>query len=333
MAKLIDFRQSRRRTLRALGAGAALALPCMRPSWADTYPSKPIRVVLPYPAGGPADYLARLVARELAARLGVAVVIDNVAGANGVIGSAAVAKAAPDGYTLLFAQSGPIAISPHVLKRIPYDPIKDFAPITQIVAGQSVLVVREGIPVKTVQDLVAYAKQNPGKLTYGSAGLASTNHLTGELFQLLAGIKLLHIPYKGAAPILQDLLAGTIDMSFMTITVAQPHFASGKLRPLAVATRKRALSAPDLPSLSELYPDFEADNWFGLMAPGATPRPIIDRLHAEVTAVLKSPSLTEPLGKDGLVILATTPEQFASAIREDLVRFARLIKLAGITAE
>jgi tripartite-type tricarboxylate transporter receptor subunit TctC len=294
------------------------------------YPTKNIRVINPWPPGGPADIVARPIFAKLSERLGQPIVIENRAGANGVIGSAIVAKAPADGYTLLFSHVGPIAISPSMQKDFPYNSEKDFQPVTQIVSAPTVLLVRADMPVKTFQELIAYAKQRPGKLSYGSVGPGSTTHLAGEMLQIAAGIDILHVPYKGAAPVLTDLIGGQIDMAFINISGAIPNIESGRLRGLAVSTLKRSSLLPQLPAIAEVYAGYEVNSWYGLMAPAATPKAIVARLQTEVSQILKLPEIAQVLRTGGFDAEGTSPEAYAAKIKDDLIRWSAVLKSTGL---
>jgi tripartite-type tricarboxylate transporter receptor subunit TctC len=311
----------------------ALVVSCLiGNSLAQTYPNKPIKVINPWTAGGPADIVARPILNKLSERLGQAVVMENKAGANGVIGSAYVAKSAPDGYTLLFSHVGPIAISPSMQKDMPYNSITDFEPITQVVSAPTVLLVRSDFPAKNFEELIAIIKSKPGKLSYGSVGLGSTTHLAGEMLHLLGGLELLHIPYKGAAPVITDLLGGQIDMAFINISGAISYIESGKLKGLAVTTLKRSTLLPNLPTVAETYPGFEVNSWYGFMAPANTPKAIITRLQQELAAILKMPDIVQALKAGGLDPEGSTPEQYTIKIKDDLARWSAVVKSTGLTA-
>jgi len=310
----------------------ALVVSCLiGNSLAQTYPNKPVKVINPWTAGGPADIVARPILNKLSERLGQAVVMENKAGANGVIGSAYVAKSAPDGYTLLFSHVGPIAISPSMQKDMPYNSITDFEPITQVVSAPTVLLVRSDFPAKNFEELIAIIKSKPGKLSYGSVGLGSTTHLAGEMLHLLGGLELLHIPYKGAAPVITDLLGGQIDMAFINISGAISYIESGKLKGLAVTTLKRSTLLPNLPTVAETYPGFEVNSWYGFMAPANTPKAIITRLQ-ELAAILKMPDIVQALKAGGLDPEGSTPEQYTIKIKDDLARWSAVVKSTGLTA-
>ena len=311
----------------------ALVVSCLiGNSLAQTYPNKPVKVINPWTAGGPADIVARPILNKLSERLGQAVVMENKAGANGVIGSAYVAKSAPDGYTLLFSHVGPIAISPSMQKDMPYNSITDFEPITQVVSAPTVLLVRSDFPAKNFEELIAIIKSKPGKLSYGSVGLGSTTHLAGEMLHLQGGLELLHIPYKGAAPVITDLLGGQIDMAFINISGAISYIESGKLKGLAVTTLKRSTLLPNLPTVAETYPGFEVNSWYGFMAPANTPKAIITRLQQELAAILKMPDIVQALKAGGLDPEGSTPEQYTIKIKDDLARWSAVVKSTGLTA-
>jgi len=297
------------------------------------YPQQPITVINPWTAGGPADTVARPIIQKLSTFLKQPVVLENKAGANGTIGANSVAQAKPDGYTLLFSHVGPITISPAVSKELPYDPVKDFEPITQVVSAPTVLVVRPDLPVKTIDELVEYARKNPGKVSYGSVGPGSTTHLAGEILAKSAGVDLLHIPYKGAAPVITDLLGGRIDMAFLNIAGVIPLLEANRVRGIGVSTLKRSALLPDLPAIAETYPGFEVNSWYGFMAPRGTPKPIIDLLHENIVRTLSEPEIVEMLNRNGLAPEGTTPEQYAEQIQRDLARWKAVAKDAGLAPQ
>ena len=319
---------------RALGALVALGgLLAAGATLAAGYPDKPITVINPWTSGGPADTVARPVLQKLSERLGQPVIMENKPGANGVIGSAFVARAAPDGYTLLFSHVGPITISPAVQKDMPYDSVRDFKPITQIVSAPTVLLVRPSLPIHNLRELVDYARANPGKLSYGSVGPGSTTHLAGEILSTMANIKLLHVPYKGAAPVVNDMLGGSIDMSFLNIAGAISYVKSGQLRAIGVTTLKRSPLLPDLPTISEAYPGFEVNSWYGLMAPAKTPDDIVDMLQKQVAEIIRSPDIVELFSRNGLTPEGTTPVQYAEQIKTDLARWRNVVQTSGLVIE
>ena len=301
-------------------------------AWAQAYPAKQIRVINPWTPGGPADIVARPIMQKLTEALGQALILENAPGANGVIGSALVARAAPDGYTLLFSHVGPMAISPAMRRDMPYDVLKDFEPITQFVSGPTVLVVRPDLPIKSLDELIAYAKANPGKLSYGSVGVGSTTHLAGEMLRLKTGIDILHVPYRGAAPVITDLLGGQIGMAFINISGAMPYLQAGSLRPIAVSTAKRSSILLDLPAVAETIPEFEVNSWYGLMAPAHTPKNIVARLQSEVAKVLRMPDIVEMLRQSGLDPEGTTPTEHSAKIKSDLDRWTTIVNAVGLKA-
>ena len=319
---------------RALGALVALGgLLAAGATLAAGYPDKPITVINPWTSGGPADTVARPVLQKLSERLGQPIIMENKSGANGVIGCAFVARAAPDGYTLLFSHVGPITISPAVQKDMPYDSVRDFKPITQIVSAPTVLLVRPSLPIHNLKELVDYARANPGKLSYGSVGQGSTTHLAGEILSTMANIKLLHVPYKGAAPVVNDMLGGSIDMSFLNIAGAISYVKSGQLRSIGVTTLKRSPLLPDLPTISEAYPGFEVNSWYGLMAPAKTPDDIVDMLQKQVAEIIRSPDIVELFSRNGLTPEGTTPVQYAEQIKTDLARWRNVVQTSGLVIE
>ncbi len=314
----------------AVFASVALGLLCTPAGAQDAYPSKPVLIINPWAAGGPAEAIIRPIADKLAQRLGQPFVIESRGGANGTIGAAAVVRAKPDGYTLLFSHVGPIAISPALPNKPPYDSVKDFAPITQIASGPTVLVVRSDFPARTLAELVAYAKKNPGKVSYGSVGPGSTTHLAGNNLAHLGGVDMVHIPYKGSAQINTDLLGGQITTAFVNVAGVMGLILDGKLRPLAVSTTRRAAILPNVPTVAETYPGFEVNSWYGLMAPAGTPPAIIAKLHDEVVQILKLPDIAKRMKDNGLEPEGTTPQAYAAKIKEDIARWAAAVKAADL---
>jgi tripartite-type tricarboxylate transporter receptor subunit TctC len=300
---------------------------------AQAWPSKPIRIIIPWPPGGPAEALMRTVSMKMTEVLGQPFVLEARPGANGEIGTAMVAKAAPDGYTLLMSHLGPTAISPGLPgKVLPYDPLKDFEPITQIISGPTLLVVRNGLPIKSVKELIAYAKANPGKLTYASVGVASTTHLAGEMLNVAAGINTLHVPYKGSTPAITDMMGERVDFAFFGISGSMQQAKAGQIRMLAISTLKRSPNFPEIPAVAETVPGFELNSWYGMMAPAGTPRAIIQRLSQEVSAAVKKPDVIEWMKQNGLDPVGSTPEEHAAHIRAETVKWAKAIKDAKVQA-
>jgi len=297
---------------------------------AADYPTRTITVINPWTAGGPADTVARPILQKLSEVLKQPVVLENKAGANGVIGANYVARATPDGYTLLFSHVGPITISPAVQKDMPYDSVRDFAPITQVVSAPTVLVVRPDLPIHNLKEFIDYARANPGKLSYGSVGIGSTTHLAGEILATMADVKMLHVPYKGAAPVMNDLLGGQINCTFLNIAALLPYIKSGQVRAIGVSTLKRSPLLPELPAIAETYPGFEVNSWYGMMAPAKTPTHIVELLQKEVAKILQLPEIVQSMQASGLSPEGTTPAQYAKQIQTDLNRWQTAVAKAGI---
>lgn len=321
----------------AFGLGLMLlaSLGMSAPAAAQSYPTKPVRLILPYVAGGAADIFGRVVGQKLTEAFKENFIVENRPGANGGIGADLVAKAAPDGYTLLVTASGPIVINPGLYASVPYDPIKDFAPVGQGTIYQYVMVVLATSPIHSLADLVKAAKAAPGAVSYGSTGIGGGNHLAGELLALKTGTVLNHVPYKGSAAALTDLLGGHLTFMFDTVITSMPHIQSGGLRAFAVSSRKRASSLPDVPTMEEIgVPGFDISQWHGVLAPAGTPRPIVERLNAELRKALELPDVRERLStQGGIEIVTGSPEDFAALIRRELQSYAQLIKDARIPAQ
>jgi tripartite-type tricarboxylate transporter receptor subunit TctC len=301
---------------------------------ADVYPSRPIRMIVAYPPGGGTDIVGRFMAQKLTEQLGQNVVVDNRGGATGNIGTEMVARANPDGYTMLMGNVAPNAINVSLFKTLPYDPVKDFAPVSLVAITPNILVVNPAVPVKTVKDLIGLAKAKPGTINYPSAGIGSSSHLAGELLRSLAGVDIVHVPYKGGGPALVDVLSGQMQIMFATLPAAMPHVKSGKLRPVAMTTAKRSIAMPDLPTVAESgVPGYEAATWYGLLLPARMPAPIVDRLHAETVKALAVPELRERLVGQGFEPVGSTPAEFAAYIKSEIVKWGKVIKAAGITQE
>ena len=299
-------------------------------SSAQTYPTKPIRLVVPFPPGGATDILARDVAQKLTEAWGQSVIVDNRPGAGGNIGSELVAKSAPDGYTLEMGTVGTHAINASLYAKMPYDHVKDFTPVILVAGVPNVLVVTPSLPVSSVAELIAYAKANPGKLNFASSGNGTSIHLSGELFKVMAGVQMTHIPYKGSAPALQDLIAGQVQLMFDNLPPSLPQIKAGKLRALAVTSLARAPALPDVPTLAESgLPGFEASSWFGILAPAGTPAPIVAKLNAEVAKWLATPEAKEKLLKQGANPAGGTPEDFAKHIAAETAKWAKVVKDSG----
>ena len=317
------------------GGGLAGAPGALAADAAHDYPNRPIRFICPYNPGGAGDIFTRVVGQKLSEILGQPVVVDNRAGANGGIGTAMVAKAAPDGYTLVMGNSGPMTVNPNLYKNVPYDPIKDFTPISQGTVYWYVLVVPPATPVKGLDDMIALLKSKPGQLTYGSTGIGGGNHLAGELFNLMTRTTAIHVPYTGSAPALAALLGSQTSYMFDTVVTATPHIKGGKLRAIGQTAQKRAGSLPEVPTLDELgLKGFEVTQWQAVAGPAGIPKPVLDKLHAVVVQALKSPEVVDRIGpKAGNDIVGNTPEEFAQVIKRDLAKYAKLVKAAGIQAQ
>ena len=297
---------------------------------AQTYPAKPVRLVVPSSPGGGTDITARILAHKLTELLGQQVVVENRAGAGTRIGNELVAKSTPDGYTLLMGLST-LAIIPAVYKSVSYDALKDLAPISQAVSVPNALVVHPSLPVRSVKALIALGKSRPRELVAGSAGTGTNPHLSMELFRSMAGIDLVHVPYKGSGPGVVGLMSGEVAIFFPSLASAMPHIKTGRVRPLGVTTATRAETLPEVPTIAEAaLPGYEAMNWFGVLAPAGTARPIVDRLHKEIAAALKSPDVRKQLAAEGTQIVASTPDQFAAYIRSETEKWARVARAAGI---
>jgi tripartite-type tricarboxylate transporter receptor subunit TctC len=303
-------------------------------AFAQAYPNKPIRMIVPFPPGGTADILGRAIGQKLAENVGQQVIVENRAGANGNIGAQIVAKSPPDGYTLLMSPQSTLTNNPSLYSALPFDTLKDFAPITLVAETPHFIVVHPSVPAKTVGDLIALAKAKPGYLTFASAGSGSSLHLSGELFKSMSGIDIVHIPYKGAAPAVTDLLGGQVSMMFDTGPSALPHVRSGKTRAIAVTTAKRSRLMPDLPTVVESgLPGYDVTTWFGLVAPSGTPREIVTKLNTEVVRILQAPEVKERLETQAADPVGNTPEEFAAIIRADIAKWGEVIKLAGVRIE
>ena len=301
---------------------------------AQPYPAKPVRLVIPYPPGGGSDTIGRPLAHKLTESLGQQVVVDNRGGANGNIGMEAVARAAPDGYTLVFALSAQLAINPALYQKIPYDPVRDYTPITLLGAGGYILVVHPSLPVKSVKELVALAKARPGQIAYSSSGNGSGGHLAAELLNSMAGIRMLHVPYKGGGPALMDLIAGQVQVLFSTQLASWPHVQEGRIRALASSTAKRPASLPDLPTVAEAgVPGYDSGVWYGVLAPAGTSREIVARLNGEVARALNQPDYRKLLVSNTIEPIGSPPEQLAQYIKTELVKWAKVVKDANVRVD
>ena len=298
--------------------------------FAQSYPVKPIRLIVPYPPGGATDIFGRILGARLGELLRQQVVPEQRAGAAGVLGAEAAARAAPDGYTLVVGQASNLAINQHLMSKLPYDPVKDFAPITLIATSPNLLVVHPSLPARSVNDLVALAKARPGSINYASAGNGSPGHLAAEYFKKLAKVDIVHIPYKGATPALTDVIAGQASLYFTSPIAAQPYVQSGRLRQLAVTSAQRFPPLPDVPTVAESgLRDYEIVSWWGLLAPAGVPREIIARVHAEAVKALNTAEMKERLAGQSAMVVTNTPEQFAAYIKSEIANWGRIVAVSG----
>ena len=322
-------RRLRRRSVAAGLAAAALLL--VAPAEAQDFPTRPIRVVIAFPAGGPTDFVGRLVADKVKDILGQTVIIENKPGANGAIGADSVAKAPADGYTLFLSTVGAVAITPNMRTDLPYDVLRDFAAVTLVVRNTTVLVVRADSPVKSIKEFVEMAKSRNGDLPFASTGVGSTTHLAEEMFSTVAGCKFVHVPYRGAAPALTDLLGGQVQAFFADVPAVMPQITGGKVRPIAVASNQRNPMLPEVPTLTESgYPNTSSDNWYGLLAPAKTPPEIIAKLNTAFVAAINDPVVKDKLIKSGAIPVANTPDQFGQFLKDELARWGKLVREKGI---
>ncbi len=317
-------------------AGVLLASSAQAPAQdaAQSYPNRPLRIVVTFSAGGSHDILARWTAQGLAQSWGQTALVDNRPGAGGTLGSDLVAKSAPDGYTLLAGNPGPLTIAPSVYTKLPYDTLRDFAPVVLMATTTSVYCVHPSLPVRNVRELVALAKARPGSINFGSSGIGSLGHLSVELLNSMAGTKMNHIPYKGAAPATSDLIAGHIVMMTLSTPAALPFVRIGKTRAIAVSSVKRTSSLPDVPTVDESgLKGYQSYNWNGILAPAGTPREIVSRIHAEIVRLLQAPAARERLAADGWDLVGDTPQQYGEFLRAEIVKWAKVVKFAGVTPE
>src|SRR5437899_6086691 len=311
---------------------AALALPAI--AHGQSYPARPIRMIVAYPPGGGTDIVGRVVAHKLAEVLGQAVVVENRGGASGNIGTEIVARATPDGYTILMGNVAPNAINVSLFRNLPFDPVADFAPVTLVASTPNILVVHPSTPARTVKEVVALAKAKPGTLNFASAGVGSSSHLAGELFRILAGADIVHVPYKGAGPAMVDVLSGQVQLYFATMPAAMPHVKSGKLAPVAVTSSRRSQALPDLPTTAEAgVPGYEASTWYGVLAPAHTPAAVIARLHENIVKILAVPETRARLADQGFEPVGNSPEEFGAYIKSEIAKWGKVIGDAGIRPE
>lgn len=316
--------------------GAALAAAIVSQAGAaaaQSFPSRPLRIVVPQSAGGSTDLVARVVAQRLADAVKQPVVVDNRPGAGSLHGTDLVAKATPDGYTLLVVAAS-FTINPSIRKNLPFDPLRDFMPVTQLVTLPHILVVHPSVPVKTVKELIAFAKSRPGQLNYGSSGIATSTHMAAELFRHMTGTDMVNVPYKGGAPGMVALLGGQVQLYFATISTAIPHIRAGKLRALGVTSAKRSVAAPEFPTIAEAgVPGYEHASWVGMLSPAKTPQPTVSKLNAEAVKIVQAPDAKTLLLRDGLESVGDTPKEFAAIIKTEVAKWHEVVKAAGIKAE
>lgn len=317
------------------GLGALALAGWSAASAQQNYPNRPVKVIVPYVAGGAADITARVISQKLSDGLGQAFVVENRPGANGGVGAEIVAKAPADGYTLLIAASGPIVINPVLYRKVAYDPVNDFAPVSQITRFQYAVVVRDASPIRSLQDLVATAKANPGTVSYGSTGIGGGGHLAGVLFEQLSGTKLIHVPYKGGAAVWSDLLGGQLSFTFEALVTAAPMMKSGKLRAFAITGAQRSPTLPQLPTLAEAgFKGYDISQFQAMLAPARTDPSIIDKLHRELVKIGRAPDVIKRLAEDGgNELIMSSPAEFASLIKAEMALYGKLIKDANITAD
>ena len=309
---------------------ALAAISIHRPASAQSYPQKPVRIVVGVPAGGTTDVVARLVGQKLGEQLGQQVVIDNRGGAGGNIGAELVAKAPPDGYTLFLATIGTMSINPSLYSKMPFDTLRDFAAISQLTSMPQLLVVHPSVPVKSVKELIAYAKSRPGQLTFASGGGGTAIHLAGELFKTMAGVEMVHVAYKGGGPAMTELIGGQVSLMFDQILTSLPHVQSGRLRGLAVTTANRSPAAPQIPTIAEAaLPGYAVTTWHGLLAPAGTPREIVNRLSGETARALQNPDIRDRFAAQGVDPVSSTPEQFSAMMKSELEKWRKVIAASG----
>ena len=301
---------------------------------ADDYPNKAIRLIMPYPIGGSIDIAGRMVAQRLADNLGQAVVVDNRTGAGGIVGTETGARAAPDGYTVLMGGTGTLALSPSLQKNLPYDPNKDFTPVTLLVTIPYVVVVQPSFKAANIRELIALAKAKPKEINYGSGGSGSAPHLAAELFKTMADVRITHVPYKGSTPAITDTMSGQVQLTFTGIPSVMTQMKAGRLRPIGVTSLKRTAALPEVPTIAESgVPGYEVNPWFGVLLPARTPQPLVSRLNAEILKVLQLPATRERFAAEGFEAVGNTPAQFAAYIKADQIKWGKVIKDAGIKAE
>ena len=303
------------------------------PARAQTFPSRPVRIIVAFPAGGGTDIVARTLSPKLSEALGQQVVVDNRGGASGLVGTELAAKSAPDGHTLFMGTLGNLSVNPLLFSKLPFDVARDFAPLTQAVSVTFMLYVHPSLPVKTVRDLITLAKSRPGSINYASSGSGGAPHLAAELFNSLAGIKMIHVPYKGSSPSFTDVLGGQVPITFDSLTQGLPYVTTGRLHTVATLGPKRTQVLPDMPTVNETLAGYEVVNWFGIVVPAGTPREIIARLHSEIVKILRMPDISERLSAQGSDPVGSSPDEFGAFMKSETAKWARVIKEANIRAD
>jgi len=303
------------------------------PARAQTFPSRPVRIIVAFPAGGGTDIVARTLSPKLSEALGQQVVVDNRGGASGLVGTELAAKSAPDGHTLFMGTLGNLSVNPLLFSKLPFDVARDFAPLTQAVSVTFMLYVHPSLPVKTVRDLITLAKSRPGSINYASSGSGGAPHLAAELFNSLAGIKMIHVPYKGSSPSFTDVLGGQVPITFDSLTQGLPYAKTGRLRAVATLGPKRTQVLPDVPTVNETLAGYEVVNWFGIVVPAGTPREVIARLHSEIVKILRMPDISERLSAQGSDPVGSSPDEFGAFMKSETAKWARVIKEANIRAD
>src|SRR5712671_1012532 len=317
-----------------LKACALAALAISAAAQPQVYPARPIRMIVAYPPGGGTDIVGRMLAQKLGESLGQTVVVENRGGASGNIGTELAARAAADGYTILMGNVAPNAINVSLFKDLPFDPVADFAPVSLVASTPNILVVHPSTPARTVKEVIALAKAKPGMLNFASAGVGSSSHLAGELFRILAGADIVHVPYKGAGPAMVDVLSGQVQLYFATMPAAMPHVKTGKLAPVAVTSARRSQALPDLPTIAESgVPAYEASTWYGVLAPAHTPSAVVARLHGDIAKILADAALHARLADQGFDPVGSSPEEFGAYIKSEILKWGKVIRDAGIRPE
>ena len=319
-----------RKLLATLVLAAGLVGITLASALAQSWPQKPIKMIVPFPAGGGTDVVARLVAKYLTDRLGQTVFVENRGGANGAIGLQALKQSAPDGYTIAMTSDTPMTVNPWIYKNLPYEPLRDFIPVTSTIRLPSMLAVHPSVPARSVAELIALAKAKPNGLTYASAGVGNFSHLEAELFSIATGVKMLHVPYKGTGPSSMGMIGGEVQLGFNNVSTLLPHAQAGKLVALAVAEPKRLKELPDIPAIAETVPGFEMAPWVGIIAPAGTPKEIIDRLTKEILAVMRDPAAVKQFTDQQLVVMTLEQDRFRDLIKKDLEKWGKVTKTAGI---